>query len=95
VEATTTPLIAATSTRSDAFWARFSRHIDDEVEDAMSHVRCRCGFVYPLLDGMGLCPRCVSLRPPVAREQTDGPPSSDPGEPRASHRADTDVDTVT
>jgi len=43
-----------------------------------SHVRCRCGSVYPLREGRGLCPRCVSLTPPRDRMTTE--PTSEPEE---------------
>ncbi len=43
-----------------------------------SHVRCRCGLVYPLRDGRGLCPRCVSPAPPRDRGATD--PATEPEE---------------
>ncbi len=41
----------------------------------ISHVRCRCGSVYPLHEGRGLCPHCVSLTPPVDR--ADALPDAD------------------
>lgn len=48
----------------------------------MSHVRCRCGHVYRILDGRGLCPRCVSLTPPtsptVPQEPADRPREDQP-----------------
>ncbi|MBD8078173.1 hypothetical protein [Cellulosimicrobium arenosum] len=51
----------------------------------MSHVRCRCGYVYPVLDGRGLCPACVSLTPPTPRAETAGEaearPDSEPTTP--------------